>query len=189
MPSQCPNQNSTSCTKTTTCWRLLKPAGMATMGVSDDKPSLFSYAKDYIKRRYNKPGNVYLGVMSRLDAPVTGVVLFARTSKAAARLTEQFRTHAVEKTYWAVVEGRLATGRGQFHRLPRQGRIAPPHADCRARVAGGQTGKSDISKTLGYSGPGTYRRLVAGRDYIKDRPKTSNSAPVCPSWTSGYRRP
>ncbi|MGA2797321.1 MAG: RluA family pseudouridine synthase [Thermoguttaceae bacterium] len=91
---------------------VLKPAGMATVGVSDDKPSLFLHAKDYIKRRYNKPGNVYLGVMSRLDAPVTGVVLFARTSKAAARLTEQFRTHAVEKTYWAVVEGALQPAAG-----------------------------------------------------------------------------
>ena len=56
---------------------VLKPAGIATMGVSDDKPSLFALAKDYIKRRYNKPGNVYLGVMSRLDAPVTGIVLLA----------------------------------------------------------------------------------------------------------------
>ena len=91
-----------------------KPAGMATMGVSENKPSLLSIAKDYIKRRYNKPGNVYLGVMSRLDAPVTGVVLFARTSKAAARLTEQFRTHAVEKTYWAVVEGSLEPAAGSM---------------------------------------------------------------------------
>jgi 23S rRNA pseudouridine1911/1915/1917 synthase len=84
---------------------VVKPAGMATMGVTDDKPSLLLLAKEYIKRRYGKPGNVYLGVMSRLDAPVTGVVLFARTSKAAARLTEQFRTHAVQKTYWTLVEG------------------------------------------------------------------------------------
>jgi 23S rRNA pseudouridine1911/1915/1917 synthase len=58
-----------------------------------------------VKERYRKPGNVYLGVMSRLDAPVTGVLLLARTSKAAARLTEQFRSHTVEKSYWAVVEG------------------------------------------------------------------------------------
>ena len=93
---------------------VLKPAGLATMGVSDDRPSLLLLAKDYIKRRYRKPGNVYLGVMSRLDAAVTGVVLFARTSKAAARLTEQFRTHAVEKVYWAVVEGRLEPPAGSF---------------------------------------------------------------------------
>ncbi|MEX0711213.1 MAG: RluA family pseudouridine synthase [Pirellulales bacterium] len=86
---------------------LNKPAGLATMGVSADVPSLLSLARDYIKHHYNKPGNVYLGAMSRLDAPVTGVVLFARTSKAAARLTEQFRGRSVEKAYWAVVAGGL----------------------------------------------------------------------------------
>jgi 23S rRNA pseudouridine1911/1915/1917 synthase len=82
-----------------------KPAGLPTMGVAPGKPSLLEQARQYVKQRYQKPGNVYLGVMSRLDAPVTGVVLLARTSKAARRLTEQFRTHAVRKTYWAVVEG------------------------------------------------------------------------------------
>ena len=85
-----------------------KPAGLVTMGVTPDRPSLLAEAKRYIKTRYRKPGNVYLGAMSRLDAPVTGIVLFARTSKAAARLTEQFRTRQVDKTYWAVVEGRPA---------------------------------------------------------------------------------
>ena len=82
-----------------------KPAGLATMGVAADQPSLLAAAKEYIKRRYDKPGNVYLGAMSRLDAPVTGVVLFARTSKAAARLTEQFRSRKVDKAYWAIVAG------------------------------------------------------------------------------------
>ena len=83
---------------------VVKPAGLATMGVAD-RPSLVQQAREYIKHRYHKPGNVYLGVVSRLDAPATGVVVFARTSKAAARLTEQFRTRAVKKTYWAIVEG------------------------------------------------------------------------------------
>jgi 23S rRNA pseudouridine1911/1915/1917 synthase len=82
-----------------------KPAGLATMGTPGKLPTLLLLAKEYIKRRYAKPGNVYLGVMSRLDAPVTGVVLLARTSKAARRLTQQFRTQGVEKTYWAIVEG------------------------------------------------------------------------------------
>ena len=82
-----------------------KPAGLPMMGTPGDRATLLSLAKDYVKQRYQKPGNAYLGVMSRLDAPVTGVALFARTSKAAARLTEQFRSHSVEKTYWAVVEG------------------------------------------------------------------------------------
>ena len=82
-----------------------KPALLPTMGVAADKPSLLQLAKRYIGRKYNKPGNVYLGVVSRLDAPVTGIVLIARTSKAAQRMTEQFRSRAVDKTYWAVVPG------------------------------------------------------------------------------------
>ena len=84
---------------------VLKPAGLPTMGTPEGQPTLWTVAKQYIKERYEKPGNVYLGVVSRLDSPVTGVVLFARTSKAAARLTEQFRTRTVEKSYWAIVEG------------------------------------------------------------------------------------
>jgi 23S rRNA pseudouridine1911/1915/1917 synthase len=91
-----------------------KPAGLPTMGTPDGVPTLLTVAKEYVKNRYQKPGNVYLGVVSRLDAPVTGVVLLARTSKAAARLTEQFRTHTVEKNYWAVVEGVLEPSEGSL---------------------------------------------------------------------------
>ena len=93
---------------------IIKPAGLATMGAAEDQTTLLTLAKDYIKHRYNKPGNVYLGVVSRLDAMVTGVVLFARTSKAASRLTEQFRTRSVEKLYWAVAEGQLDPTEGAF---------------------------------------------------------------------------
>lgn len=93
---------------------LNKPAGLPTMGTPSGLPTLLTLAKEYVKQQYRKPGNVYLGVMSRLDAPVTGVVLFARTSKAAARLTQQFRTHAVEKSYWAMVEGVLDSPGGSL---------------------------------------------------------------------------
>lgn len=89
-----------------------KPAGWPTMGVSQSQRSLVSEAKAYLKRKYDKPGNVYLGVVSRLDAVTTGVVLFARTSKAAKRLTEMFRSREVQKTYWAVVEGLVAAESG-----------------------------------------------------------------------------
>ncbi|MEM7317196.1 MAG: RluA family pseudouridine synthase [Planctomycetota bacterium] len=82
-----------------------KPALLATMGVAEDKPSVLSLAKEYVKQKYEKPGNVYLGVVSRLDAPVTGVLVMARTSKAASRLSEQFRNRDVDKVYRAVVEG------------------------------------------------------------------------------------
>ena len=81
-----------------------KPAGLATMGVSEDEPSLWRVCREYIRRKYQKPGNVYLGVVSRVDRLVTGVVVFARTSKAASRLAEQFREGTVEKIYWALLE-------------------------------------------------------------------------------------
>lgn len=67
-----------------------------------DKP-LAEMVKEYIKQKYHKPGNVFLGVVHRLDRPVSGLVVFARTSKALARLNETFRTKEVHKTYWAIV--------------------------------------------------------------------------------------
>ena len=80
-----------------------KAAPLATMGAEAGQLSLVSLAKDYLRVKYNKPGNVYVGVVSRLDAFVTGVIVLARTSKAASRLTDQFRRRSVEKTYWAIV--------------------------------------------------------------------------------------
>jgi 23S rRNA pseudouridine1911/1915/1917 synthase len=89
-----------------------KPAGLPTQGAAAGEDSLVNRAKEHLKRKYNKPGNVYVGVVSRLDALVTGAVVLARTSKAAARLSEQFREGTVEKTYWAVVEGHVPQDRG-----------------------------------------------------------------------------
>ena len=66
-----------------------------------DKP-LSEMVKEYIKQKYHKPGNVFLGVVHRLDRPVSGLVVFARTGKALARLNEMFRTKEVHKTYWAI---------------------------------------------------------------------------------------
>lgn len=83
-----------------------KPAGLTTQGAAPGEPSVVEWARDYLKHRYDKPGNVYIGVVSRLDRDVSGVLLLARTSKAAARLNDQFRERTVEKTYWAVIEGR-----------------------------------------------------------------------------------
>jgi 23S rRNA pseudouridine1911/1915/1917 synthase len=91
-----------------------KPAMLPTMGVAEDRPSLLTVAKEYVRRKYNKPGNVYLGIVSRLDAPVTGVVLLTRTSKAAGRLSQQFRERDVEKVYWAIVEGSVEPGERQL---------------------------------------------------------------------------
>ena len=70
-----------------------------------DKPSSDT-VKEYIKQKYNKPGNVFLGVVHRLDRPVSGLVVFAKTSKALSRLNDMFRTGDVHKTYWAIVKRR-----------------------------------------------------------------------------------
>lgn len=70
-----------------------------------DKP-LSDVVKEYIKDKYNKPGEVFLGVVHRLDRPTTGIVLFARTSKALTRLNELFKNRETQKTYWAVVKKR-----------------------------------------------------------------------------------
>ena len=68
-----------------------------------DKP-LSEVVKEYIKEKYNKPGDVFLGVVHRLDRPTTGIVVFAKTSKALTRLNETFKNRETQKTYWAVVK-------------------------------------------------------------------------------------
>jgi RluA family pseudouridine synthase len=84
-----------------------KPAGMLTQGDRTGDTSLLELCRTYVKQHFNKPGNVFLGLVHRLDRPVSGVVVLARTSKAAARLSAQFRARQVEKTYWALVEGEI----------------------------------------------------------------------------------
>ena len=79
-----------------------KPAGVPVVPDDSRDVSLLESAKAWIAREYDKPGRVFLGVVHRLDRPVSGVVCFARTSKAASRLTDAFRTRAVEKSYWGV---------------------------------------------------------------------------------------
>lgn len=82
-----------------------KPAGVPSAHFDGKAATLDREVKGYLKSKYQKPGNVFLGIVHRLDKPTSGVLLFARTSKAAARLSEQFREGMVEKVYWAVVDG------------------------------------------------------------------------------------
>lgn len=82
-----------------------KPPGLLTQGVPHGHLTLEAQVKQHLKEKYAKPGNVYLGVPHRLDRPVSGIVVFARNSKAAARLAEQFRERSVHKIYLAVTEG------------------------------------------------------------------------------------
>jgi 23S rRNA pseudouridine1911/1915/1917 synthase len=87
------------------CLVVNKPAGLLTQGDATGDESLVSLAKRYLKDRYQKPGNVFVGLVHRLDRPTSGVVVLAKTSKGASRLSEQFRAGTVRKTYWAVVDG------------------------------------------------------------------------------------
>jgi 23S rRNA pseudouridine1911/1915/1917 synthase len=89
-----------------------KPAGVPAVPDETGDPSLHDIAKDWVRVQFEKPGDVFLGIVHRLDRPVSGVMVFARTSKSASRLSEQFRARIAHKTYWGVGEGepRAASG-------------------------------------------------------------------------------
>ena len=100
-----------------------KPAGLLAQGDQSGDVCLLDLAKRWVKRRYQKPGNVFLGLVHRLDRPVAGVMLFARTSKAAARLSAQIRSNNVRKVYLAVVEGEKPPPAAHLtHHVERQGK-------------------------------------------------------------------
>ena len=86
------------------CLVVAKPAALLTQGVPPGIPTLEAMAKSYLAAKYHKSGNVYLGIPHRLDRPVSGGVVFARNTKAARRLAEQFHDRSVHKVYWALVE-------------------------------------------------------------------------------------
>jgi len=86
---------------------VFKPQNVPTQEDSSKDKDMLNMVKDYIKEKYNKPGNVYVGLIHRLDRPTGGVMVFAKTSKAASRLSEQFRNGEAEKTYFAIVKGDL----------------------------------------------------------------------------------
>lgn len=83
-----------------------KPTGIAVQEDKSKDPCLMDEVKKYLKEKYQKPGNVFLGLLHRLDRPVRGIILFAKTSKGASRLSKQFRNHTVQKIYHAFVAHR-----------------------------------------------------------------------------------
>jgi 23S rRNA pseudouridine1911/1915/1917 synthase len=94
------------------CLATNKPAGLLAQGDDTGERSLVDEAAAYLKDKYAKPGNVFIGLVHRLDRPTSGVVVLARTSKAAARLSKQFHDGDVEKLYWAIVEGNCPDDEG-----------------------------------------------------------------------------
>lgn len=91
-----------------------KESGEIVQGDKTGDAPLSDYVKDYIKEKYAKPGNVFLGVTHRLDRPVSGLVIFARTSKALSRLNDMFRKGEVHKTYWAIVKNKPKAAEGRL---------------------------------------------------------------------------
>lgn len=91
---------------------VFKPAGMLTQGDRSKRVSLLDLGKEWLRVQYNKPGKAFLGLMHRLDRPVSGVVLFAKTSKAAGRLSAQFRSRTITKIYLAVIHGHVTPPQG-----------------------------------------------------------------------------
>ena len=84
-----------------------KPVNVLSQGDNTGDISLLDMVKEYVKEKYNKPGNVYIGLVHRLDRPVGGIMVFARTSKAASRLSKMVSEHNFSKKYYAVVSGKM----------------------------------------------------------------------------------
>ena len=91
---------------------VIKPPNIPSQGDKTEDEDMLTIIKKYIKEEYNKPGNVYLGLVHRLDRPVGGVMVFAKTSKAAARLSEQVRNKVFKKEYLAIVDGKPKDKKG-----------------------------------------------------------------------------
>ncbi len=91
-----------------------KPAGTLVQGDSTGDTPIVETVRQYIRDKYKKPGNVFMGVVHRLDRPVSGVVIFARTSKSLSRMNKLFRERKVHKTYWAIVKERPPQTKGKL---------------------------------------------------------------------------
>lgn len=138
-----------------------KASGVITQGAPHGVPCLVEMVKQYLKVKYNKPGAVYLGVPHRLDRPVSGVVVFSRNSKCAARLSEQFAQRQVKKTYVAVLERPMPEPEGELHdwiyRIPDQAQVEISHegrpgakqAHLKYRTLANYKGKSLVEIELG----------------------------------------
>lgn len=130
-----------------------KEAGEIVQGDKTGDTPLSETIKAYLKEKYNKPGNVFCGVVHRIDRPVTGVVLFAKTSKALTRLNEMLKKGEIHKTYWALVEGKRKEKEGEIESwLLSDGRLN------KTRVVPGGTPDAKLSKL-------TYRVIAEGDRY------------------------
>lgn len=147
------------------CIAVLKPAGTVSAHFDGKEQTLDRSVKQYLKEKYQKPGNVFLGIVQRLDRPVSGVILFARTSKAAARLAQQFREGTVEKVYWSIVEGEVMRPAGTLEDWLRKDQQARRVEVVRKDDAGGK------QALLHYQ----QRGLYGGLSWLEIRPQTGRT--------------
>jgi 23S rRNA pseudouridine1911/1915/1917 synthase len=144
---------------------VFKPGGLLSQGDRTGDTTALVLAKRYLKEKYNKPGNVFLGLVHRIDRPVSGVLVFARTSKAASRLAREFQNRSVEKVYLAVVAGSVEEDSGELvayiERVRNRSRVvAPPKTraeDSNTYPAG------DAPRPLGSSKRATLKYRVLDR--------------------------
>ena len=88
-----------------------KQSGDIIQGDKTGDEPLSEKVKKFLKKKYNKPGNVFLGTIHRIDRPTSGIIIFAKTSKALSRMNEKFRDNKISKTYWAIVKNNLSKKR------------------------------------------------------------------------------
>ncbi len=153
------------------CLVVNKPAGLLAQGDSSGDESLITRTKAYLKERYRKPGNVFVGLVHRLDRPTSGAVVLAKTSKGASRLSEQFRSGTIRKIYWAVVEGKPSPDAGEWlDRLEKDRRVNRVHVVADDSDAD----DSDGNDLTGQEARVSYRRLESAGRYslIELTPKT-----------------
>ena len=113
----------------------VKPKGILSQADGSNNEDMLTILKDYLKKEHNKPGNVYLGLVHRLDRNTSGVMVFAKTSKAAARLSKQIQEHTFKKRYYAIVEGHLE-GKGQLETyLLKNEYEKKSYTDCKGQYA------------------------------------------------------
>ncbi len=128
-----------------------KPAGVLVQGDKSGKTNLMDEVKLYIKEKYKKPGNVFLGLLHRLDRPVSGIVLFAKTSKGASRLSEQFRNRSVKKIYHTIVVGKPSKKKDKLIHYLRKDINSKKALACEKQIAGCQRAELEyeLLKTSG----------------------------------------
>lgn len=139
-----------------------KPHGVLTQGDESGDENLLDQVKAFIKERDQKPGNVFIGLLHRIDRPVGGVVLFGKTSKGASRLSDQFRTHKIQKTYWAVVEGKVESQKGDVVQWLKKDDAKNIVTSFDHEVPGSQ--KAETAYTV--------LKTIDGKSLVEVRPKT-----------------